>query len=237
MMKILKGLTYALVAAGLVFSSSRTADAGTIIKLTLGGVGPDLEYSGGVLSTIDDSTPATTGEQNTAVDFTDFLSGMTDITLPDASYTLNGIAAAGPASVLFGSIVVQPFVGGDFQLYDDSNGLLLDVDLGSTALTGPLGPSATGSVFSVTNGTIVGGSLQPLIIDSSISFSVSMTNINGGAGLSITPLVPPEAGTGTLNAFVADATKVIAGDRIPEPASAALVAFGLLIAPALRRRS
>ena len=59
---------------------------------------------------------------------------------------------------------MQSFTGGNFQLYDDTNALLLDVNLTSSALTGPLGVSATGSVFSVTNGTVVGGSLAPLVL-------------------------------------------------------------------------
>jgi hypothetical protein len=85
-------------------------------------------------------------------------------------------------------VVVQSFVGGDFQIYDDTNVLLLDVNLTSSVLTGPLGISATGSVFSVTNGTVVGGSLAPLILATSISMSIAMTGINGGAGLSVIPL-------------------------------------------------
>ena len=48
-----------------------------------------------------------------------------------------------------------------------------------------------------------------------------MTGISGG-GLSVTPLGPD---TGTLNPFVADASKVIAAD-VPEPTSFALFAVG-----------
>jgi hypothetical protein len=222
----------AAVVAALVLSSFQSALAGTIIKLSLGDINPDLEYSGGpggVLSTIDDGIVATTGEQNTAVDFTDFLSSMTDITLPDASYTLNGVTAAGPATILFGVVAVQGFAGGDFQLYDDTNTLLLDVLLASTVLTGPLGPAATGSVFSVTDGLVVGGSLAPLMIDTSISFSIAMTGINGGAGLSAVPIGP---GVAILDPFVADASKLIAADPVPEPATAMLVLLGALAIPA-----
>lgn len=233
MTKIHTKLVCSAIVAALFCASSQFASAGTILKLSLGDVDPDLEYSGGVggvLSTIDDGAiPLTTGEQNTAVDFTDFLSGMTDITLPEASYTLNGVTAVGPATVIFGTIVAQNFAGGEFQLYDDSNVLLLDVDLSSTVLTGPLGTSPTGSVFSVTNGTVVGGSLDPLIIDDSISFSIAMTDINGGAGLSVSP-------AGTLNPFVADASKLIAADPVPEPSAALLIMVGSMAVPAVMRR-
>ena len=239
MMKIhMKAFVRATVVAALILLPLQAASAGTILKLSLGAVGPDLEFSGGVLSTSDDGDAGTTGEQNTAVDFSDFLSGMTDIVLPDASYTLNGVTASGPASVLFGVVVIQPLSGGDFQLWDDTNALLLDVDLGDTALSGPLGPSATGAVFSITNGSVVGGSLAPLIIGNSVSVSISMTNISSGGidGLSVSPLAPPVAGLGTLNDFTADATKAIAGERVPEPASAMLVILGSLLAPAMMRR-
>ena len=57
--------------------AGNTADAGTIIKLSLGNTGPDIEYSGGVLSTVDDGIVGTPGDQNTSIDFLDFLSGMT----------------------------------------------------------------------------------------------------------------------------------------------------------------
>ncbi len=211
----------------------QVSQAGTIIKLSLGNTGPDVEYVGGVFSTVDDGIVGTPGDQNTSVDFLDFLSWIPDITLPTASYTLDGVTAVGPASILFGVVVVQGFTGGDFQLYDDTNALLLDVNLTSSALTGPLGVSATGSVFSVTNGTVVGGSLAPYVLATTISMSIAMTGISGG-GLSVTPLGPD---TGTLNPFVADASKVIAADA-PEPTSFMLFALGTvgMIWLAIRRR-
>ena len=218
------------------FGSFQAAQAGTIIKLSLGDTGPDLAYAGGVLSTVDDGIAGTPGDQNTAIDFLDFLSGETDIPLADASYSLSGVTAAGPASVLFGVVVVQPFTSGNFKLWDDSNALLLDVDLDDSALTGPLGPAATGSVFSITNGTVVGGSLASQIISNSISMSIAMTSINGGAGLAVAPLAPPIPGMGTLLPFVADASKVIAAEPVPEPTSALLILMGLLAAPLAAKR-
>jgi hypothetical protein len=215
-----------LLTGFLLLLAAGQAHAGTIIKLSLGTTGPDIKYTGGafgVLSTVNDGLVGTTGDQNTSIDFLDFLSGMTDITLPDASYTLDGVTAVGPATILFGTVVVQEFSGGDFQLYDDTNALLLDVNLASSALSGPLGISATGSVFTVSNGTVVGGSLAPLVLATSISMSIAMSGITGG-GLSVIPLGPD---TGTLNPFFADASKVIAAE-VPEPASFALLAVGAI---------
>src|SRR5262245_27169360 len=90
----------AAIAAVLLFFSSEAAQAGTIIKLSLGGTGPDLTYTGGaggVLSTVNDGNGGTTGDQNTAIDFLDFLSAIPDIPTSIASYSLSGVTAAGPA--------------------------------------------------------------------------------------------------------------------------------------------
>src|SRR3989304_4401677 len=129
MMKIhVKVFVAATVVAGLFLFAFLNRTRGAIIKLCLGDVDPDIEYTGGVggvLSTMNDGDLGTPGEQNTAIDFLDFLSGMTDITSPDASYTLNGVTAVGPASILFGVVVAQGFVGGEFQVYNDVGLLLL----------------------------------------------------------------------------------------------------------------
>jgi hypothetical protein len=234
-MKLFAGALLALLL------SFHTAHAGTILKLSLGDdPAPDLEYTGGpggVLSTVDDGdgSVGSPGDQNTAVEFLDFLSFMTNIPSADASYSLNGITAAGPASVVFGTMVAQPFAGGSFQLWDDSAApvLLLDVALLGSALTGPLGAPATGAVFSTTFGTPTGGSLAPLITPGTISMSISMTEINGGGGLSITPVGP---GVGILDPFIADATKLIAAEQIPEPTTAGLLLIGLFGAFAAQRR-
>jgi hypothetical protein len=56
-----------------------------------------------------------------------------------------------------------------------------------------------------------------------------MTGINGGAGLSAVPIGP---GVAILDPFVADASKLIAADPVPEPATAMLVLLGALAIPA-----
>ncbi|MEX2310255.1 MAG: hypothetical protein WD738_21990 [Pirellulales bacterium] len=243
MMKIHSVFARAGLVVALLVASSQVAQAGTILKLNLGGdPAPDVEYTGGVagvLSTVDDGdgSAGSPGDQNTAVEFLDFLSLISDISSADASYSLNGVTAVGPASVLFGTVVAQDFAGGTFQLWDDSPVpvLLLDVALTTSALVGPIGPPATGAVFSTTFGTPLGGTLAPLIVPGTVSVSIAMTDVNGGAGLSVTPIGP---GVGTLNEFVADVTKTIAAERIPEPtAGVLLLVGGLMAAPRMRRRA
>ena len=61
---------------------------------------------------MDDANAGTTGDQNTAVEYTGFL----DVCLPTsirstASFTMSNLAVNGPAQI-FGSLVIQNFVGG-----------------------------------------------------------------------------------------------------------------------------
>jgi hypothetical protein len=210
------------------FCCARTVRAATIIKLDLGGTGPDVSMTSGVFGTVNDGNAGTTGDQNTAVEYTDFLDFIPDITLPVASYTLSGLQEVGPATVFGGSLVSQNFVGGQFSLYDPSNTLLLQGPLINSALTGTLGPPGTGAIFSTTLTGVTGGTLAPFIVPGSISMSMEMTNVNGGAGFTI------PGGSPFLGAFQADATTSISASPIPEPASLSL----LLVAatPALLRR-
>jgi len=216
-----------LALAGVLLLAASAARADTILKLGLGGgTSADLEYSGGVLSTVDDGDGATTGNQNTNVEFLGFLSFLPDIA-SGASYTLDGVSASGPATVL-GALVIQSLSGGTLSLYDASNTLLLSATLGDSVLTGPLGAPATGALFSTSFATLLpGGALDSYIAPGSISFSISMTDVNGGAGLSA-------SGGGTvLDAFTSDATQSIAADA-PEPATGLLL--GLAAAGFAARR-
>jgi hypothetical protein len=230
-----KGMIFFWIAiCAIVSSMGQLANAGTIIKLSLGGdSAADIEFSGGaggILSTVNDGVggPASPGDQNTSVDFLDFLSDIPDIITNIASYSLNGVKASGPA-LLFAGLVTQPFVDGNFQIYDPAGALLLDVDLGSSVFnSGALG--GTGSSFSVTNGSIVGGSLQPRIVDNSISFSIAMTNIVPSSPPLFTPSDPPADPPGiftlgTLNEFTGDGSKLIAAE-VPEPMGLVLATIG-----------
>lgn len=206
--------------------AARLSTAGTIIKLDLGGTGPDVNYTGGpsgTLNTTSDGVVSTTGDQNTSILYTGFLSSNPATT---GSYTLAGATAVGAPTPLGGGVVTQSFSGGSFQLYDSSNTLLLNVNLGTSLLVG----GSNGAFFNITNGTVVGGlpSLTSQLVSTSIGMSMTLTNISGG-GLSINP------GSGLLNAFQADATKEITASQVPEPA-AALLLLSAIIAPAWLRR-
>src|ERR1044072_7466779 len=95
---------------------AQTSQAATIIKLDLGGVGPDLNFTGGVfgtLNTIDDNPAGLTGDQATNILFTSFLSGLGSTT---GSYSLLGATATGAPTPLGGGVVAQNFSGGNFKV-------------------------------------------------------------------------------------------------------------------------
>lgn len=202
---------------------SSQASGGTILKLGLGSDPPaDIEFDGITLSTVDDGNAGSLGDQNTAVEFQDFLDGFADILTPIASFTLDGLVTDGPASVFFGSLVVQPFTGGSLALYDPSNVLLLSATLDASVLTGALGPPATGALFTTSFSTVTGGTLAPYIDLDTLTLSMSLTNIDAGGGLSVTEE--------ELDPFVADVTLNIAAEQVPEPASVVLLLVGAALA-------
>jgi hypothetical protein len=234
MMKVLlNGFTSAALALLLTFNASQAA----LIKLDLAktpgpDLGPDIAYAGSVLATPSDGNALTTGSQDTAIVFGDFLSALP---ATRGSYSLNNLSANGPATTVFIpgpniTVVSQSLTGGNFQLYDSANVKLLDVSLASSnsVLSGTTGPSSTtGNVVSITNGTVVGGTLASQIASNSISFSIALTNISGG-GLAV-------GGNNVLAAFTASATKEIGGNPVPEPSAAILLMLGSLCTVPRRR--
>jgi hypothetical protein len=230
MMLNLRRTFTALALCAAICLATSVAHAATIIKLNLGSVGPDVQMNGaGVLSTANDGAAATTGDQNTDVEFTGFLDGSNpDITTTNASFSLGGLQAVGPANV-FGSLVIQNFLGGQFNLYDTANNLLLQGPLTNSALTGVMGPPGTGALFTTTLGTVTGGSLAPSILPGSVSLSMNLTNVNGGLGFGVGVSAP------VLLPFSADASVNIAGE-VPEPTSILLVLAGAAVAVAARRQ-
>jgi hypothetical protein len=221
-----------LLVIAVLFKASTICHADTIIKLNLGNTGPDLGMNaGGLLSTIDDGNGATTGNQDTAIEFTGFLDAANpDITSPVASFTLNGLSASGSVQQL-GTLALQNFAGGQFSLFDPSNNLLLSANLTSSVLSGAIGFPGTAAVFTTAPFSPLGGSFAPLIALGSMSLSISMTNVNSGAGLAVASNV--------LQPFQADASVLIAGGpwvNAPEPSALVLLAAGGLIALAARRR-
>jgi len=202
--------------------ATSATQAATILKLSLGGVGPDVGMnSAGILSTVNDSEATTLGDQNTAVDFTSFLSFIPDITTNTASFSLRNLVEVGPAQVLnAGTLVIQNYVGGTFELYDPANSLLLSGSVTNSVLSGVIGSPGTGALFTTTLNNFTGGSLTQYLAQGTLSLSMNMTNVNGGAGFAV-------AGGGpSLNPFLADASVDIAAGPVPEPTTFALVALG-----------
>jgi hypothetical protein len=221
--------TVRLLAIGVLFNFAIAAQASTIIKLDLGNVGPDIGMnSAGQLATINDGDPSTVGDQDTNVAFTGGLSAMGSIIAPPpASFTLNGLTATGPAQV-FGTLVVQNFTGGQLSLFDTSNNLLLSGSLTGTSLTGVIGSPATGALFTTSLATATGGSLAPLLLPGTLSLSMNLTNINGGAGFSVSIGTLQTLSDDILQPFMTDASVNLAADVVPEPATLALLTFGSL---------
>src|SRR3954466_6926413 len=99
MMLKLRAFFSAAAVCALIFANSSSLHATTIIKLNLGNTGPDLSMNGlGILGTANDGNAATTGDQDTAVDYTAFLDPLGDINTPIASFTLSNLVTAGPAT-------------------------------------------------------------------------------------------------------------------------------------------
>jgi len=238
-MKLTSKMVIRGVAACALFCVAVSAtQAATILKLNLGGVGPDVGMGPpagqpvGVLSTVDQTGgPSPAGDQLTDIEYTGFLNFIPDLNTNTASFSLNGLNAVGAANV-FGTLVIQNFNGGVFSLYDPADVLLLQGPMGNSVLTGVTGPPGTGALFTTVLTTVSGGSLAPLIAPGSVSLSMNMTNVNGGNGFAV-------AGGGPqLNPFLADASISIAADQVPEPATLSLIGLGAaaVIAACSRRR-
>jgi hypothetical protein len=230
------------VVAGFAAPASHAA---LIILANLGAdPAADIEMTGGVLSTIDDGTGGG-GDQNTAVEFVGFLDGLVaDIPTATASFTLDGFAPSGQATLFFGSTIVQDFSGGTLALYDPANALLLSADLTLSGLTGPAMAPGMGGLFTTyVDGQVTGGSLATHLDGYTIRMEMHLPLINGGAGFSVTP--PPGSPApiihhGNLNPFVAGATIEISAEPaeriIPEPAGILMLVIGSAALAARSRR-
>jgi hypothetical protein len=223
-------LTCWLALAGLLLSG--TSASAAIIKLGFSRDSrPDMESVGGILSTVADVSLATTGDQNTEVTFVGELGGILSIEGDRASFTLDNVALTGKP-VVVGSTVLQETSGGAFSLYDEANTLLLSGTVGDGTLSGPIGGTATSGFLTTKFGIFNGGTLLSLLAEKNLtnaSVSISMLNVNGGAGLAL-------SGDGVLNPFTADATALISAQpQVPEPAAATLVATGALALLLARR--
>lgn len=223
-----------VTALALFVTVVSTAGASTIVKLSLGNDNAaDIAYNGSSLSTVVDADPLTPGDQNTAVEFLGALSSLPAIPAANASFTLTGVTAVGPATVLpLPNIVIQSFTGGNFSLYDNTNTLILSGTLGDSVLSGPVGASATGALFTTTLGS-ASGPLASLIDVNTLNLSINMTDVNGGTGFTVT------TGAGvSLDPFNTDASVSLSADpkNVPEPATVTLVLLGGVALIGLRRR-
>jgi hypothetical protein len=216
----MKFTTFGFLVWALVGLTASVAQSSTIIKLNLGSVGPDvMTNQSGVLTTTDDGIVATTGNQNTAVEYTGFLDPVPDINSNTASFSLSGVQSVGSANV-FGSLAIQNYTGGQFSLYDPANTLLLQGTLSNSSLSGTIGAPGTGALFTTNLGTVTGGTLASLIQPGTLSLALNLTNVNGGSGLAVSG--------GALLPFVADSSVNISADQIivPEPSTLALLTLG-----------
>jgi hypothetical protein len=214
---------------------SPVANGETVLKLSLASTGADLAMNaGGVLGTVNDGIVSTTGDQNTAVDYTGFLNPLfTDIPA-NASFSVAGLQRTGPSSIIGATVIVQDFFGGTFNLYDTApgNNLLLRGDLTDSTLTGVIGGSGTGSIFTTRVGNFTAGSLLPYLVANSLNVSMALTNVNGGNGFSVSGF------PFTLQPFTTDASVNISADTsgVPEPTSIAIALLGAMGFGFSRRR-
>jgi hypothetical protein len=215
---------------------SSAANADTVLKLSLGNTGPDLAMNAsGVLGTTSDGNAATTGDQDTAIDYTGFMDPQfTDVTTSTASFSIAGLQRTGNPNVLGSTVIVQDFFGGTFNLYSPENNLLLSGDLQDSTLTGVIGSIGTGSIFTTKVGNFTSGSLLLDVLPNSLNLSMALTNVNNGLGFVVSG--SPSA----LQPFTTDASVVISADPgtlgSPEPGSITIALLGAVGFSSLARR-
>ncbi|MDG2385301.1 MAG: hypothetical protein P8N76_26765 [Pirellulaceae bacterium] len=216
--------TLATLVITTVFVLTVPATAGTIIKLGFSTDSlPDINLVDAVLSTADDGIGATSGDQNTEVTFLGALSGESTIESDNASFTLSSIDLVDNPTI-FGTTILQATEGGSFDLYDQNNDLLLSGTLGKGTLSGPVAGTATGGFLTTEFGMFTDGSLLNILNPENLlqsSFSISLTDVNGGLGLGT-------SAEGKLEDFSADATANIGARAVPEPAAILTVIMGLM---------
>lgn len=229
-------------AIGPAALSTRAAIITPIIKLNLGADGnPDVQFEAGVFSTTDDGETGTTGNQNTDVEFVDFLDSVaTDVLTPDASFSLNDLMVSGLSTTYNGILVVQVFTQGSFSLHAPDNTLLLSGELTMSALTWSSSPPNQAVQF-VGFAHATDGLLAQYLDRDSLRLKMTLPTIIGGVGLSVNPppgAPPPSIHYGELVSFTSIATVEILAAPIPEPSSVALLLMGggLISAAARRKR-
>lgn len=222
------------IALGLVVAMSSSASATAIIKFSLGDTGPDVSYTNGVFSTVDDGDATTLGNQDTTLRYVGPLSFLSDI-LSGASFSLAGVTASGLATVTSG-VITQMTTGGTFNVYDQSNSLLLAGLLDAGVISGGI-VSSTGSFFNSTAATFTGGSLLAYVAPTPAGLSIALSGILSNFNL-VGMAVTPGCTTGCqLGDFTAAADQIVDGSSVPEPATALLLTGGIVGALVRRRKA
>jgi len=212
----------------LALLGSSAANGDTVLKLSLANTGSEIAMNGGgVLGTTSDGNAGTSGDQNTAIDYTGFLDPLfVDVATNTASFSLAGLQRTGNPSIVASTVIVQDFFGGTFSLFSPTNSLLLSGNLQDSTLTGVIGGNGTGSIFTTKVGTFTNGSLLPYLKTDSLNVSIPLTNVNNGLGFVVSG--SPFA----LQAFTADASVNISADPgplfAPEPGSIAIALLGAI---------
>jgi hypothetical protein len=226
------------VTLAMVGTASLPAHAATIMKLNLGAdAASDFQFNGGVLSTLSDGLPATTGSQNTSVEFLDILDPVAADIGANASFTMDGVLASNPCTMFSGSLVAQDFSEGSIAVYDEVNSLLLSAELSLSAVTGPLGAPNSKGLF-LAFGEVTGGSMAQYITPGSLRLKFKLPAVTGGFTVSPMPDLPaPDEFSTSLGPFMASTMSVeILAEAIPEPAAAVLLGIGGTLLAATRRR-
>lgn len=222
------GMTWGWVlGCALALGAASVARAESFLELEPESTGPHAAYSAAsTFATTSDGVAGTTGNQDVSGDYLNFLDSIASFS--GGSFTVSGLTASGPPTV-FSTFVSQNLTGGSFSLYNSSNTLLLSGTLGTSLLSGLSGP---GGVASVTSGaTVTGGTLQPLIAPGSLSISISITDINDGAGFTLS------SGNTIIDPFSGDMMVTFAGNEaVPEPSTAALLIAGVMGSMIVRRK-
>ena len=228
-----------VVMCAIVGWAAPSTRAATIIKLNLGAdAAEDVQYSAGVFSTVNDGVVGTSGNQNTAVEFLDFLELVAADIAADASFTLDGLIPSAPATIFGGTLLAQDFTQGTLALYAADNTLLLSGKLSISAVTGTLVAPGQHGLFAAF-AEVTGGVLAPYLDRDSLRLKMRLPTLNGGVGFSVDPPPgdpPPFIHIGQMDPFTATATIEILAEAIPEPFSFALSWIGAALIGAAARR-
>jgi hypothetical protein len=212
---------------------SPAVNADTIIKFDLG-ANNDVEFVGGIFQTVNDGVASTPGNQNSDIDFTGFLDASFADILSGASVTISNIVASAEVNV-FGTIISQTTNGGSINLWSNTGSLLLSAAFGEGNIAGSI-DGVTGSFFNTSSMTYTGGSLLSHVSPTQAGLSLALSGIESGLFPGMTVSYNTSTDTFELDSFRADASGLLSGNPIPEPASMLLLSSAILGGIVSRRK-